>query len=475
MRRPGHSGIFGTATALGASLLAGCLSSALDADLRRVNELTHSTRVQPSLDPDVAPSNPEESRRLLAAPLDVDAAVRVAVLNNRELKAQLREIGIARGRSMQAGLLPNPRAEAEILPERNSQVELRVEYDLMSAILSPFRARAQAPDVDAARTRAAAAVIGLGYRVRNAYYALQAAEQRLALGQQRLDASAAGRDAARALHDSGNLTALDSARIEVAYERTRVTVAQLELELAAERERLQRLLGLHAADTEWRLAGPLPDAPPDVTSDPKAETRAIAANLQLLEARQRLEGLARRAGLTRASGWIPDLSVDVHALHGRPEDEAPEGEDSVRFGAGVTLELPLFDRRQGTALALESEFDAELERYYGAAVDVRSAAREGQARVASAHARARQYHDVIIPLERRVLDETLLQFNAMQLSVFQLLDARRAELDAQLGYIDTLREYWSAAAELEALFAGQRVSADVPVAAVAGDETEGTH
>jgi cobalt-zinc-cadmium efflux system outer membrane protein len=45
----------------------------------------------------------------------------------------------------------------------------------------------------------------------------------------------------------------------------------------------------------------------------------------------------------------------------------------------------------------------------------------------------------------------------MQIGVFQLLEARRAQLEVALDYAATLREYWSAAAELDALLAGRVV------------------
>jgi cobalt-zinc-cadmium efflux system outer membrane protein len=86
---------------------------------------------------------------------------------------------------------------------------------------------------------------------------------------------------------------------------------------------------------------------------------------------------------------------------------------------------------------------------------VRSAAREIRNRVVSAHGRARQYQEVIAPAQRRVTEQTLLQYNAMQLGIFQLLEARQAELDVELEYIETLREYWSTVARLGALLAGQ--------------------
>ena len=161
--------------------------------------------------------------------------------------------------------------------------------------------------------------------------------------------------------------------------------------------------------------------------------------------------------MARVAGWLPDVAVDVHALHGNPEDGAAGGSRGWRFGGGVSVGVPVFDQQRGTTRALEAEFDALMERYYGMAVDLRSAARDARNRVVSAHARARQYQAVIVPAQARVSAQTLLQYNAMQVGIFQLLQARREELDAQLALVDTRREYWSATAELSALLAGQRV------------------
>jgi outer membrane protein, heavy metal efflux system len=443
---------------LAAAALTGCVSSSVGEDVRYVERVTDVEKLPSLPEGEVDPLAAKEADRLLAEPLDAEAAVRVALLDNRDLRARLREIGVTRGEIIQAGALPNPRAEAELLPERDTRIELRLEYDITRAVLAPLAARARAPELDAARTRAAASVVSLAQQVRDGVYALQAAEQRLAITQRGLDALAARHDVAQALLDAGNVAALQVATEEAAYERARVDAAKRELEVASERENLQRLLGLHGEATAWRVqSGPAPVLQaPSIGDD--LERRALLASLPLRETRQRLEALARRAGWTRAAGAVPDIALDVHGLHGDPGDGLGLTEGGWRFGAGLSLELPLFDRRQGTAASLEAEFDALLETYYGLAVEVRSAARETRAAVTSAHARARQYQDVILPAQRRVMEQTLLQYNAMQLGVFQLLEARRAELEVELEAVDTAREYWSAVSRLDALLAGQHMT-----------------
>ncbi|HTV22091.1 MAG TPA: TolC family protein [Polyangiaceae bacterium] len=444
-----------TSAVLALSVLSACAPSAIRPDLRAVQRHAQAP-VLPALPAArVDPELHDDARSVLEAPLDEDAAVRIALLNNRELRARLRELGVSRGQLLQAGLIANPSLEAELSPERESRYELRAEYDIMSFVLAPLRKQAARFELEAARLSVAGDVVELGYQVRTAFYALAAAEQNLRVASHTLDALAAGRDAANALFAAGNLRELDASSQISAFERARIVVAKLELTLLEQREALQRLLGLHGTETEWSLRSelaPAPDAPP-LAED--MEARALKANLDLAAAQQRLYALAKRTGITRTEGLLPHIELDVHALIGNPNNE--EQERHVRWGGGVGVDVPLFDRKQGTLRAQEAEFDGALERFHGQAIALRSAVREARGRVLSAHKRAQQYQSVIVPAQAKVMEHSLLQYNAMQLGVFQLLEARRAELEVALDYNETLREYWSAKAELDALLAGRVV------------------
>jgi cobalt-zinc-cadmium efflux system outer membrane protein len=473
-RRPLAS-LWAAASAL---LLGGCMTSSIAGDIADVRSRTQIPLVPMVAGTAVDADSDDDARTLLREPLDADTAVRVAVLNNRGLRAELRELGIARGRLIQARQVDNPTFEVESLPERNTALEMRVEYDLTSLVLAPLRARAAAADLAAERFDAAGAVVQLGYDVRLAFHALQSATQRLAIAQRALDAFAASRDAAAALLEAGSVSALDASSQIAAYEKARVTVARLELEVADRREALQRLLGLHGDDTAWTIDAELPPVPAALPDDDRPESRALQASHDLAAMKQRLEAIARRTKLSRTEGWLPDIEVDMHTLYGNPEAApgmTPEG--PWRFGGGVSLSVPLFDRKRGTIRAQEAEFDALMERYHGLAIDVRSSARELHNRLVSAHARARQFDGVILPAQRRVVEETQLQYNAMQLGIFQLLQARRDQLDVELAYVETLREFWDAHAARDALLAGRRVTASTTATATmsAGSESAGGH
>jgi cobalt-zinc-cadmium efflux system outer membrane protein len=437
-----------------AECLAGCGSLGLREDLVRVQSravLALPRRLEEPTAP-VDPETEERVRQTLAAPMTAEDAVRVAISNNRSLRGALRDLGVFRGRLVQAGLPSNPALGFDVRhpndPAQPLQMDLSLEWDLTHALLAPARASVAQAELEAARHRAAEAVIDLGFRVRAGVYALQAAQARLVIATRALDTFAAAREAADALHESGNILRLERFTHEASYESARITVAQLELDVLERREALQRLLGLLGEDTRWALRDSLPPVPETFSVEPDLERRALTASLTLAERRSALEALARRTGLTRAEGLIPDVSVDAHI-----EQDGTFWE----VGGGATVRVPLFDRRQGALAATESAFDAAMERYLAAAVDLRSHARAARNRALSAHRRALHYANVILPARRRVLEQWMLQYNAMQIGVFALLQARRDELDAQLRSVETAREFWTARAALEALLAGRRV------------------
>lgn len=438
------------------TLLVGCASTSIRGDLDDVRELAHAVALADVSD-DVETVSDDDALEILGSPLDADGAVRIALLMNRELRATLREMGIARGHLLQAGLLPNPMIDAELLPERNTEASLRVEWDLAGLVLAPMRAHAASADADVSRYAAADAVVATGLAARDAFYAAQAAEETLAIAQQALDALAASRDAARALAAAGNLPALDLAAYEAEFEEDRAHVADVELGVVVAREAVHRALGLHGDETTWVLAGPLPEVPATASDPDDLERLAIDANIELLRMQAAMEAVARHAGVARAEALFPELLLDVHALVGDPADTTAPG---VAVGVGLGVRLPIFDHAEGTIAAYEAELEVMLERYVGHAIEVRSLAREARARLLTAHARALQYTGVVVPLRQRVLDETLLRYNAMQVSVFQLLDAYGALQASRIEAVETRRAYWMAAAELEAVLAGHVAHAE---------------
>jgi cobalt-zinc-cadmium efflux system outer membrane protein len=69
--------------------------------------------------------------------------------------------------------------------------------------------------------------------------------------------------------------------------------------------------------------------------------------------------------------------------------------------------------------------------------------------------RALYCRDVLLPTRNEVLHESQLHYNGMVLGVFQLLMAKRDAVEAGTQYIESLRDYWIARAQLELIIAGR--------------------
>ena len=444
----------GLAAAASLGSASGCAQS-LSSQVSAVAQLAQ-TRGLPSLrEGEVDGRTGPAVQKLLEQPLRADAAGRIALLNNAELRAQLRELGVPASQVVTAGLIANPTFELELLPERDSHYELRAEYDLTSLILAPLRRRAAQDELEAARLSTAAAVVEVGYQARARFYALQAAAQQHRLAQQSLEGLAAARDAAQALLDAGNVRPLEAAAQIAAFERASADVTKYGLALAERREELQRFMGLAENQSAWTIVEALTAAPAEPPRGDDIEAQALATNLDLRALKKRSDGLAKQSTVVRTQAWLPELDADVHAL--RVDSGGGDARGLWRWGAGVSLQVPLFDRKQGRLSGLDAQQGATLERVHGLSASLRSIARDARNRLVSAHARAHQYETTVLPAQRAVMQQTMLQYNAMQLGVFPLLAARRELLNTELTYVESLRDYWLARAELDALTRGRAV------------------
>lgn len=388
-------------------------------------------------------------RVLLAKELTPDTAVQIALLNNRGLQATYEELGIAQAALVQAGLLRNPVFTAgAFFPIAGGQPDLSFDLvqDFLGLLYRPLRRRIAATEIEAAKLRVTAAVLDLAAEARQAYYRAEADQQVLELLRQVVQATSASYEAARRLRAAGNITELDLASERALYESARLDLASAEARVIEDRERLNTLMGLWGADTQWTIAGRLPEIPKQAMELADLEKRAVAASLDLALARQEIEAAARRLGLTRATALIPEIEAGVAA-----EREDQEWE----LGPKLSLPLPLLDQGQARLAGARSELRRAQGRYYALAVGVRAAVRAARERLLAARTAALHYRDVILPLRAQVLGQTQLQYNAMQVGVFQLLTAKQQQIEAGRRYIEALRDYWLARIQLEQILSGR--------------------
>jgi outer membrane protein, heavy metal efflux system len=393
---------------------------------------------------------------LLAGPLGAEDAVQIALLSNRRLQAAFAELGRAAAQRTQAGLPSNPVVEAVAKFHAGEvNVELSVVHHLLGLLLLPARKRLAAAEFERARLDAAAQAVDLAARTRRAFYRYQAEQQLLELDRTALAALEAAYEMALALREAGNIRQLDLLVERDFYEQMKLEAAQRESELLELRERLSSLMGLWGARTGWTAEPHLPDVPPEPLALEAIEHRAVSRSLDLGMGFLELEAAARRQGITNVASVLPGLEVGIEAEREVEIESDGHAEVTWWVGPSVGFELPLFDQGQARRVAGRMEVRRLWELYTARAIEVRSAARRVAQREAHARARAIYTREVLVPLRVAITMQSQLLYNAMDVGVFQLLEAKRREIEAGRAYVRALGDFWEARADLDQLMAGR--------------------
>lgn len=388
---------------------------------------------------------------LLADGLQLDEAIRIGLLNDRRLQSAFDDLGVARADLATASVFRNPEIAARVRfsSDGDPDLELDAVQDVLGLITIGRRRTIASAELESARLDAIGAVVDLVAEVRDAYYEAQAAEQLLEMRRAIVHATDASYTLAHSLHGAGNITDLELLLQRDPYEQARVELVDAEAARMQTREHLNATLGLWGEATNWTLAGRLEPPPSDEIDLRSVERVAIERSLELEAARWRLRAAGGRVGLARLERWLPALGVGVSA-----ERDGASGDWGV--GPAVVVAAPLWDRNSGGIARSDAVSSQARHRYAALAVQLRADARATRERLRAARARALAYRDTILPLRARLVDETQKARNAMAASSFELLAARRHQIEAGAGYVAALLDYWRARAAAEQLLAGRR-------------------
>ena len=384
-------------------------------------------------------------RSLLQAELTPESAVEVALLNNPGLQATFADLGIAQAELVQAGLLRNPTFGVSIrFPDKsgaNIDNDFSITQDLLDAFVIPLRKRVAAQQFEHAKLRVGEAALRLAGDVREAYFNLAAAEQMSEMLSTILEAQRASAEFSSRLREAGNVRELDLAMEIDSYESARVSLARAQTEAVLAREKLARLLGVWGSQLNFKTAQ-LPELPPNEVPLEHLEATAIERRLDLLAARREVEALYYAASLQGSTRFFPAVQIGAST-----EKESPEG---IRVtGPSLSLELPIFDQGQarvGRADALVRQSEARLAQL---AVNARSEVRSARDRLLAERAIVDHFRTDVIPRREKIVKLSMLQYNAMQIGLNLVLQAKQSAVNAYRDYIEAVRDYWVSRSELE--------------------------
>jgi outer membrane protein, heavy metal efflux system len=407
---------------------------------------------------------------LFADQLSLDTSLKIALTNNSEIQALFQEIGIARADVWQATLFRNPTFEGFVRfpnhetlddgdPAQNN-VELSFSQDFIDVLLMPFKRRVATAQYNAIKLEVTDRVLEFIFTVKKAYYAAQAAEETLAMRKTVLEAAEASIELSERQLKVGNIKDLELSIERAAYEEAKLAYERSRAKAMLVREPLNRLMGLARNDaTVWKIANSFPDLP---DADPELddlEELALSQRLDLAAIREQTKALKRGLTATRL-GIIPEAEVGFNT-----EKEIDGGRIS---GPTWNVEVPVWDQQLAQGSRVKAQWRQSKFREKAYETKVQSEVREAVTHLKAARISVESYRDKILPERERIVALFLKEYNYMLAGVYQLLNAKQKEVHARREYIESLKDYWTALAELERAVGGKL---EIPVSKPKEKET----
>lgn len=406
-------------------------------------------------------------RSLLSRPLTADAAVQIALLNNRGLQADYNALGVSEAAYVEASLPPSPVVSIErVAGSGDLDVERRLIADLLQLLTLPRRAKIAETEFRAAQQRAIAATFGAAAEARRAWIRAVAARETVGFLETARASAGAAAELTGKLGETGTATKLDQARSAALYAEVSTELAEARLDAAREREALTRRLGLWSRDADYRLPGRLPGFP-KLKPQGDVEAAALTRRVDIIAARLELDALAQEYGLTEQTRAISMLEVTGIANRLRSDD----GEKADPKGFEVAVEIPIFDFGKARSAKAREAYMGAVNRLLEKAVNARSEAREAYQTWRGRHDIARSYQTRVLPLRKTISEETLLRYNGMLVDVFELLTNVRENVASNLAAIRARRDFFIADVDFQAALIGGGASTAAPSAAFASSSS----
>lgn len=375
--------------------------------------------------------------------MSLPEALSAAFANNPELAAAAREIGIAEGERMQAGLIPNPELAWEIEDTRRDSstttvtlsqpLELGGKRGARIAVAGAGQAIAR---LDLERQRN-----GLRADVVQAYHAALRAQTAVELAQQSQALTERGLRVVQGRVSAGQSSPVEATRAQVQLAQANAEQRRAETQRTVAYQALARLTGSPLATFDQLSASHLsPGQAPSADTllgqiEQTAEWRLAAAQVERGEASLGSEKALR----------IPNLTVSVGSQYSR--------EDRERVNmVGLSMPLPLFDRNQGNVLAAARRADQARDLRNAVELRLRSETRSAVDQWRTAMQEVQAYDRTILPAAQQAVDTATRGFEMGKFAFLDVLDAQRTLIDARGLYLEALASATDARAQVERIY-----------------------
>jgi cobalt-zinc-cadmium efflux system outer membrane protein len=377
----------------------------------------------------------------------LDTTVRRALASAPEIREAEAEVVAREGALRQAGAWPNPsielRADQKLGIEDGrgggDLTQVAITQPLPITRLSRQRAQSGA-QLGAARERLRLVRLTRETEAARAFHALQLAQARLALAEQRVRfvAELENGTARPGVKVVRYLTPLERARLAILRESAEQEAASAEGKHGEAAARFRALLGLSPETAPQTVPLVLADKPPaldDLLRRLDAHPALAAGNLDIDAARAGVD-------VARANRFA-DPTIGVFR-----ENDFLAGSRRSYNGVMLSVQVPLWNTQSGGVARARAETDQARERHAVQRRDLETRLRQGRLHLGHLIEQAERFRERLLGPARRLLELARRGFETGEQNVLALVDAYNTSFDAEVRYLELLQEGWQEAAEL---------------------------
>lgn len=470
--------------------LSGCAVTDPKRDYQRAGTLiSERIGVAQVYDPSDNASIDKRINELLAGGLSTSEAQQIALLNNAEFQSLIAEIGASRAEVAQSALLTNPTVSLGLqFPEAGGLSDITVGFAQQLADLWQIPIRRKLAQNQLERTILAAGhrAVELAAEVRTRCYRVMALDQAVAFAAENLELVQHAVALSEARFKAGEASEFDIilARSGVLDVREDLILTRGALESA--RFDLAQILGLSTRVDEIHLNETLSTAPTPLPSlnelldaalehrfdvrlacfdvlraegELRLECRRFLPDVQLGVAFERGEQrnlperkiLADTARASIAAGTLTAPSIQSRGERGIDKAQIID----YKLGPTLALTLPVFDQNQARVAKARVRV-LQARQAYAARVDAVAADIERARAAARAAAEMLQFQQSEgIPQSREVVAAAELRLRSGEETLLVLIEAQDALLKRRRSFVNSLRDYSVAMAQLESSLGGK--------------------
>lgn len=390
------------------------------------------------------PAAAQQPRRITLA-----EAIELFARNNLELRLARAEAAEAAALARQAAAYPNPTLTGTHEPLSDGDRSYSESYLNLSQRLEWPGTRSARQDVavrnaEASGARLAADSARLAFEVKRAFTDAARAERAEAVLIRVTEVFREGERSAEERYGEGDISLYDRRRIRVERTRYETRLAEVGLEAAAARRRLALLVAPEDEALEVAPAAPDAGLPPDIVPERALET-ALARRREITSAEAALESVRAAAAVARRER-IPDLTAT-----GGYKTQS-DGLAGAFFG--LSLPLPIWDRRSGPVDAAEARVSATESRLTLTRRQVESDVLRALETYRSLSHRVELLGAPATDEAADLLEIARVAYAEGEMDLIELLDAAEALMEAQLGEARLHADLWTSYYDVERAVGG---------------------